>query len=496
MPEITIQYTAPPTIARFMECCAPVRALIGPFGSGKSSGCVMELFRRCVGQHPGTDMRRRTRWAIIRNTYPELRDTTRKTFENWIPRELGSWRKSDFEFHMSFRDVRADFLFRALDRPDHIQKLMSLELTGAWINEARETPRSVFEVLEGRVGRYPSVNQGGATWSGIILDTNPWAQNHWGYQLFSLGKILESSGRVATLSPEHRAKYALFEQPGGRSPGAENIENLQPGYYDRIAIGKDSEWIESYVDGRYPSASEGSFWGRQVADLEARGGLRDFEVVPTGVHTSWDLGIDDSTAIWFWRIGPDRTIEVIDFYSESGQPISHYVDLLRSKGYGYARHWLPHDARARTMMTGATIEEELGREFGRANVAITPGLSLLDGIQSGRWLLEYRGLKVHTRCMEGIEAIRAYHKEWDNVAKVFGSRPVHDWSSHAADAWRYMSVVVRVVEKIARPKPGDDPNAGSILRNKSGARPSIKLPEPTLDRLWNDKQRIEAMRRF
>jgi hypothetical protein len=160
-------YEAPATIRQFMASDAFVRLLAGPIGSGKSSGCIAELISRACHQAPGRDGIRRTRWAIIRNTYPELRDTTRKTFEQWVDGRLGQWREQEFSFTMRFQDVEAEILFRALDRPEDIKKLLSLELTGAWINEAREVPKAVFDSLTGRVGRFPAKMDGGATWSGI-----------------------------------------------------------------------------------------------------------------------------------------------------------------------------------------------------------------------------------------------------------------------------------------------------------------------------------------
>jgi hypothetical protein len=471
--DLDVAYAAPLTIGRFLGSDAPVRALLGPFGSGKSSGCVMELFRRASQQAPGPDGKRRTRFAVIRNTYPQLRDTTRKTFEQWVPSELGTWHEQAFRFDLSYRDVKCEVLFRALDRPADIKNLLSLELTGAWINEAREIPRAVFDVLQARVGRYPSRAQGGCTWAGVWLDSNPWAKNHWGYKLFS------------TTRP---AGHELFRQPSGRAIDAENVENLPAGYYARIMAGKDSDWVKSYVDGDYPDADEGSIWGAQIEALSERGGLAAFDHPLDGVFTSWDLGITDATAIWFWRLGAGRLPEVIDYYEEHGQPLSHYVDVLNGKGYEYVKHWIPHDARAHTLVTGASVQEALGQAFGRSFVAITPGLSLLDGIQAGRWLLE-QPIRIHPRCEQGIECLRSYHYWWDDDAKVYSRQPEHDFASHGADAWRYLAVVCRETERLTRPKPLVDPHEGSNLRLKAGPQKRIVLERPTLDQLLKDRER-------
>ena len=441
MKELALNYDAPKTLFRFVRSDAFVRCVVGPVGSGKSSVCCMEILRRAVEQRPGPDGIRRSRWAIIRNTYPQLRDTARKTFEEWIPAALGTWHEQSFTFHMRFGDVDAEVLFRSLDRPEDVRKLLSLELTGAYINEAREISQQVFDVLQTRVGRYPSKANGGASWFGIWMDTNPWHTGHWGYALFTKRK---------GLTPEMQADFALFEQPGGRTPEAENVENLPAGYYQRLVAGKDSLWIESYVDGKYPSSDVGSIWGPMVAALEARGGLAEFTHPSDGVFTTWDLGVSDSTAIWFWRVNENRVPDIIDHYEASGQPASHYFGVVEDRGYQYVKHWLPHDARQRSWQTGVGVVDQFIARFGMASVAIGPELSLRDGIAAARWLLE-QPIRIHPRCEAGVDALREYRYEYDEDLRVYSTRPLHNWASHTADAFRYLALVVRHSDLLSRP---------------------------------------------
>ena len=236
-----IRYEAPPTVKRFMEDESFVRLIMGPFGSGKSSGCTMELLRRALAQQPFAGVRR-TRWAVIRNTYRELADTTIRTFRDWIPEKLGEFSVNQNIFRARFNDVEAEFLFRALESPDDVKKLLSMELTGAWVNEAKEVPRAILEGLTGRVGRYPSKVLGGPTWSGIILDTNPFDIDHYLYKLF-----------VQELPKD----YAFFQQPSGLAPDAENLENLPRDYYQRMMQGKTDEWIKVFVKGQFGFVTDG-----------------------------------------------------------------------------------------------------------------------------------------------------------------------------------------------------------------------------------------------
>lgn len=265
----SIIYNAPPTVGAFMRDSTFLRGLMGPFGSGKSVGCVFELLRRSMEQAPGKDKVRRSRWAIIRNTYPELRDTTRATFEDWMPgaKDQNNWSEQEFKFTLQLplpdgTTVEAEFLFRALDRPEHVKKLLSLELTGAWINEAREVPYTVVKMLSGRVGRFPSMRDGGPTWSGVIMDTNPPDDDSWWYKLFE---------------EEKPANARIFKQPGGRDRFAENlghwedkhgnctghypwekgggtwVPHLKKDYYETLATlnASDPLWVKVHVDALY-----------------------------------------------------------------------------------------------------------------------------------------------------------------------------------------------------------------------------------------------------
>jgi len=239
---INREYLAWPTIWKFHDSDDFIRGLVGPIGSGKSVGCVAELLKLMSEQEKGPDGIRRSRWAIIRNTYRELNDTTIRTFFDWFPQSLGKWKAADMEFVFESGDMHVEFLFRALDRPDDVKKLLSLELTGAWINEAKEIPRAILDMLQGRVGRFPSRRDGGPTWNGIIMDTNPPDTDHWWYRLFE---------------EDRPDGWSVYHQPSGLSKEAENKVNLPPNYYERLQSGHDSAWIDVYVHGKYGYVKDG-----------------------------------------------------------------------------------------------------------------------------------------------------------------------------------------------------------------------------------------------
>lgn len=253
------EFIASPTIAEFFRSNADNRIIIGPLGSGKSSGCTVEILRRATAQEPGTSGLRRTRAVVVRNTYRELQDTTKATMDEWLDSGIATWVESDMTYWLRFNDVECEVMLRALDRPEDVKKLLSLDLTFAWINEAKEIPKSVFDMLQGRIGRFPSSKEskGGPTWCGIWMDTNPPDSDHWIYKTF------EEFDRIEL---EDRPNFRVFQQPSGLAPNAENIANLlggarkadgRPLYYAKLMSGKTKAWLDAFVHGKYSFVADG-----------------------------------------------------------------------------------------------------------------------------------------------------------------------------------------------------------------------------------------------
>lgn len=208
--------------------------------------------RRAREQKPASDGKRHTRFAIIRNTYRELADTTLKTWLDWFKEEhVGSFNKNDMAHRIKIDDLDAEFLFRALDRPQDVKKLLSLELTGGWVNEAREVPKSIIDALGDRTGRYPAMRDGGPTWRGVIADTNSPDEDHWWYRL---------------AEEERPEGWDFFAQPPGvveagskwrTNPDAENLGNLEQNYYETRVSGKGRDHIKVYYANQYGFVRDG-----------------------------------------------------------------------------------------------------------------------------------------------------------------------------------------------------------------------------------------------
>lgn len=262
-----VPYRPPGPVAKsFMESEAFIRGLMGPVGSGKSTVCVMEILRRAQLQEPGPDGKRRTRFVVVRNTVPDLKNTTLKTWIDWVPAQHGKLNMSSpITHHIVTREIDMEVIFLGLDKEEDVRKLMSLETTGLWINEARYIPKAILDGAIERVGRYPARKDGGPTWRGVIMDTNPPDTEHWWYkmaehvdpeldrQLADLAEKLVQKGVLEAGQPI----IEFFKQPSGLSPEAENIENLAPGYYELACAGKSDDHIKVQIHGEYGFLIEG-----------------------------------------------------------------------------------------------------------------------------------------------------------------------------------------------------------------------------------------------
>ena len=325
-----------PTIAAFAEDDSFVRGLMGPFGSGKSSGCVVEIIARAHAQQPGSDGIKRTRFAVIRNTYQQLRDTTIKTFFDWLPPvSFGTWNKTEHTYLITqFDNVEIEIMFRALDRPDQVSNLLSLELTAAWVNEAREVPWTIIKALMGRVGRFPSKSQGGATWAGLFFDTNPPEDDSWWYQLF------EERYKPGT-EIRHTFNTGLYKQPGGLSDAAENKKNLPENYYENLVALYDDETKAVYVDGKYGYIRDGK---PVYPDYSDELHCSDDAVVTPGltIYRGWDFGLTPAcvfsqlTTEGYWvtfdemiadSMGADRFSDDVLLHSSNTYPDYEFIDI-------------------------------------------------------------------------------------------------------------------------------------------------------------------------
>lgn len=199
----------------------------------------------------------------------------------------------------------------------------------------------------------------------------------------------------------------------------------------------EDQFLQEY-ECSFEAAILGAFYGKELRQIDGQ-----ITSVPwqsdLPVHTAWDLGYRDDTAIWFYQVCGGE-VHVIDFYAVSGASIPEIADVVRGKPYRYGKHNLPHDARAKTLASGGrSIIEQLAEFLGLSSLTVVPDLSVQDGIQAVRRMLPRCHFDVD-KCGDGIEALRQYQREWDEDKKAFRQTPKHDWCSHPADAFRMLAV--------------------------------------------------------
>lgn len=255
----SIDYIPPGPVAEaYLVDRSPVSLIEGPVGSGKTVATLMKGFTASVQQKAFRGVRY-SRGMFLRNTYPELKSTVIKSFQDWFPESIAPIRwdapiSATLKFPLADGTrLECEIYFLSFDRPDDIGKLKSLEVTWAGLSEASELSKTAMDMSTQRVGRYPGARLGGPSWYGVFGDTNMPDDDHWLYRLFEVDK------------PKG---FTLFRQPGGLkevkgeyldNPDAENIKNL-PGqyeYYQRQVGGKSKEWIKVFLLANYGTISDG-----------------------------------------------------------------------------------------------------------------------------------------------------------------------------------------------------------------------------------------------
>jgi len=244
--------------------------------------------------------------------------------------------------------------------------------------------------------------------------------------------------------------------------------------------GMTEDQYEQEFECSFEAAILGAYYGKELRQCEQAGRVTTVEYDPNiPVYTAWDLGYHDDTAIWFYQV-THTEIHCIDYYAASGLSIEDYAKAVNTRGYRYEKHWLPHDARAKTLASGgrSIIEQLIPLLGGAGKLAIVPSLSVQDGIQAVRFMMP-RVWFDRENCGDAVEILKQYQREYDEDKKVFREKPRHDSSSHCADAFRMLALSW----KENKPK---NPEKEPIFHIKAGNNGIITVP---LDELWRETPR-------
>lgn len=460
-----------------------VRGLMGPVGSGKSTACCFEILSRSLEQHPGPDGVRRSRWAVCRNTYPELKSTTIKTWMDWYQDLAVMKWDTPITSTINIADIgdgtgmELEVIFMALDRPEDVGKLRSLELTGGWMNEASEMEKAVLDMLTQRVGRYPSKRNGGPSWTGVVMDTNPPDDDSWYY------KLAEED------TPEI---FKFFKQPGGLiqdkdtksknylnyipNPTAENIENHSLGYqyYLNQVYGKTEDFIKVFLLGQYGTTMDGK---PVYAEWSEKFHYATQELSPTQgmpILLSFDFGLTPACA--FLQMNSKGQLLILkelvsedmgirQFYSEVVRPVLRgEYSKFRVEAVGDPAGNMRSQTDEKTcmqelMQLGMLCEPAPTNEFIARRESVAYFLTRVSGGEPG-FLLDPSCKMLR----KGFNGGYRYERLRVGGGTRFRDRPVKDKFSHIHDALQYGCLHMRTeMNPIRAKKVVNDPVAAGWI---------------------------------
>ena len=450
------------TLKDFLKNDNFFRGIRGPVGSGKSVACCIEVFKRALQQEPNHEGKRKSRWAVIRNTNPQLKTTTIKTWLDWFPEhEWGAFRWSiPYTHHIILGDIDLEVIFLALDRPEDVKKLLSLELTGVWVNEARELPKSIIDACTMRVGRFPSMREGGATWYGVIADSNAPEEDHWWAIMAGDVPTPDHLTRDEALMLVKPDSWTFFTQPSamtekkekdgsllGYDPNisCENKKNLTENYYNNIIKGKTKGWIDVYVMNKLGTIEEGKpvypNWNQEIHLSK-----EPIPIAPLPVFIGIDFGL--TPAAVFGQKMPNGRWLILQELVCFDMGISRFSNLLKHeiaknyKGYDVDIYGDPSgDFRAQT---DETTPFQILRQNGiRGKPAPSNDIALrIESVETslGRLIDKKAGFLLDNRCINLKKGFNGgyYYRRLQTSGNRYDEKPYKNRYSHIHDALQYM----------------------------------------------------------
>lgn len=453
---ITKEYHAEPTAVKFHQSTADVKYVEACVGSGKSTMCIMEILKLAMAQQPDDCNIRYSRWAIIRGTNPQLRSTTIKTFEMWVPPSVAPVVYSA-PINAKMKQVLSDgtvldveFIFLALDQTADIEKLTSLELTGAYLNEGREIEFVHMETLKGRIDRFPQTKkdaQGntlyGPTSPVILIDSNPPMTTHWLYTLFSTGEVPEGYEKF-TQPP------AVFKDEEGAwqlNPDAENLSHLPDKYYANQLKGASDEYIKVMLAGEPGMTAQGKpVYGTYSSHKHlAKEILQPMRGLP--VIIGFDFGLQPAAIFMQLSYKGLRVLDECPASDESLEDfITEYVKPIVMRRYpGYPLIGVGDPAgRGRSSLDKRTPFDVLMSAGLKAFPALTN--NPITRKETVEWFMRRdEGFIISAHCTFTAEAFAGgyVYKKQRNTSGRYSDRPDKNEYSHIMDACQYGALWAR-----------------------------------------------------
>lgn len=405
--EITIPYTPRDQFETYHDRTERWAKIVAHRRFGKTVGCLNDLIKRALC---ATRVQPPPRFAYIAPTYTQAKDVA-WNYLKFYSAPIPGLKMSESELWIEYPNGARIRLYGA----DNYERMRGLYFDDVVIDEpAQFDPRAWPEVIRPTLADHT----GGATFIGTPQGRD------WFYKI-----DLNEDGSPA----EGFFRLTLKASDTGIIPQAE-LASLKAGLTE--------EQYAQEFECSFEAAIVGAYYGRLMnqAENDKPSRITGVPYEPTAVvWTAWDLGIRDATAIWFAQV-VGREIRLIDYYEATGADLGHYVREITSRNYLYGGHIVPHDAQAKELGTGKSRLEVL-ESLGLKNITVAPMHRVEDGINAVRTIIPRCWFDAK-KCSRGIDALKLYRSEYDDKLQSLKPRPVHDWASHAADAFRYLAMTL------------------------------------------------------
>ena len=355
------------------------------------------------------ETQQRPRFAYIGPTYRQAKATAWDYCQHYA-RPIPSTDFNQSELRIDYPHGGQVRLYGA-DNPD---SLRGIYLDGAVLDEfGMHAPKTFSEVISPTL-----VDRGG--W--VLIEGTPNGKN----QFYDMAQ--EAKRRMNDGDPDWF--YAEFK--------ASQTGLLDAGYLKQARSVMTEDEYQQEFECSFEASVRGAIFALELQQMRADGRMTRVPYEPLlPVDTDWDLGVGDATAIWFTQSLKSGEVRVIDYYESSGEGLPHYLKVLKDKPYTYGEHWAPHDIQVKEFASGRS-RLETARSLG-LNFLVCPNVPIEEGIHAGRMLFPKCWFD-EVKCKAGLEALQHYRRDYNTRLNEFKDVPVHDWASHAADAWRYLAV--------------------------------------------------------
>jgi phage terminase large subunit len=405
MVEIVIPYAPRDKFKAYHDRTERFAKVVAHRRFGKTVGCVNDLVKAATAntrQYPPP------RYSYVAPTYTQAKDIA-WGYLKYYSAPIPGIKTSESELWVEYPNAARVRLYGA----DNYERLRGLYNDGVVVDEpAQMDPRAWPEVIRPTLSDF----QGWASFIGTP------AGRDWFYKIDKAdnGELLPDFFRLTVKASESGI--------------------IKPEELTSLRSGLSEEQYAQEFECSFDAAIVGAYYGKLMAQAEKDERIAGVPYEPASqVWTAWDLGIRDATAIW-WAQVVGREVRIIDYYEASGADLAHYVNVLRSKPYVYGGHIVPHDAQAKELGTGKSRLEVL-ESLGVNNLTVATMHRVEDGINAVRVLIPRCWFDAK-KCARGIDALKLYRAEFDDKLQALKPRPVHDWTSHAADGFRYLAMML------------------------------------------------------